>query len=289
MKTFKFLSLFAGLLLGALAFVACDKSDDDNNKNGNTNVTVNDILGSWYVTEQTDSKVEVDVILFNANGTGSFTEIKAKANNNWQKVSNTAPFTYTLTGNHVKMVSNVNGSQKVREGDITLNSDGTASVIPYEDGKPGTPMLMRQLGNKTGDEILNELLNGGGGNDNSIQSKIIGTWETNPVDGVKQRWEITKTSVKQMSTYYTYDEYENKSLVGAGVSGYYEIGYSEETGYFLNCHWVYLLDCTNPQAFTFVQGEETHRENPPIGWPFTYDAQNDILRFDAVKDPFYRK
>ena len=288
MKTFKILSLFAGLLLGALAFVACDKSDDDNNKNGNTNVTVNDILGSWYVTEKTDSKVEVDVILFNANGTGSFTEIKAKANNNWQKVSNTAPFTYTLTGNHVKMI--YAGNQEVREGDITLNDDGTASVTPYEDGKAGTPMLMRPLGNKTGIEILNELLNGNGGSDISIQSKILGNWETIAIDGVKQRWEITKTSVKQMYTYYTYDENGDKSLIGTGVSGYYEIGFDEGEGkYFLNCHWVYMMDCTSPQNFTFVQGAETHRENPPVGWLFTYDDQNDLLYFDAIKDPLHRK
>lgn len=286
MKKFYFWSLFVGLFLGSLTFIACGGDDEENNSNagnasGNNPVLASQIIGTWYLTEVSAEKVLVTVINFESNGTGTFTEIKAKSKNNWVKVPKSENFNYTLTGNHVKMV--LSNGAGVREGDVVMNANGTASVTPYENGQPGSPMLMQRLHNKTGDQIINELLNAQG--IESISTKIIGNWETTNYNGQRERWEITETSVRRMYTYWNDNE-----LVGSGVSGYYELGYDEsQSKNFINCHWSHFMNCTDANDFTFTLGDETHRENPPIGWLFTYDAQNDVLYFDNLKEALYRK
>ena len=140
---------------------------------GNSGDLATQILGSWYLTEVSADKLLVNVIVFNANGQGTFSEIKAKAKNNWTVTEESAPFTYTLSGNRVTMVFSQGGQSETRVGDIVMNSDGSVSVTHDADGGQSTvTQQMLRLNGKTGRGIMDELLNNQSGGDNNV----IGTW-----------------------------------------------------------------------------------------------------------------
>ena len=142
---------------------------------GNSGDLATQILGSWYLTEVSADKLLVNVIVFNANGQGTFSEIKAKAKNNWAVTEESAPFTYTLSGNRVTMVFVQDGPSETRVGDIVMNGDGSASVTHDADGGQSTvTQQMLRLNGKTGREIMDELLNNQNG---SGDNNLIGTWE----------------------------------------------------------------------------------------------------------------
>ena len=178
MKKLQFWSLMLGLVFGSLAFVACGDDDDDNSNSGGgaSGDLATQIIGKWYLTEVSQDKVLVDIIEFKTDKTGSFAEYKAKAKNNWRVESGVENFTYTLTGKHVVMIAK--GQQLKegdnREGDIVMNSDGTATVTAKgEEGKTQT-MTLRRVTNQTGESLINELLKDKQG---SVNDRIVGTWK----------------------------------------------------------------------------------------------------------------
>ncbi len=265
-----------------------------NNQNGgNSGDLATQILGSWYlIDEVSSSKMVVGVFVFNANGQGTQSNIKAKAENNWAVTEESANFTYTLNGNRITMVVVLEGHSETRVGDIVMNADGSASVTHDADGGQYTvTQQMLRLNGKTGREIMDELLNnqnGGGGQ--SIQAKIQGTWEVQGEGDSKERWVITENTIQRMYTYYLYDG-DNPTLVGAGVSGTYELVTVPGTDgqLALDCHWTHFMNCTNAKNFTFEIGDETGRGVQDYAVGITYDSQNDQLWLDMVKNPLNRK
>jgi len=170
----KLLSILAlALFACAFTFVACGEDDEPTpstnngtNNGGNSGDLARQIIGSWYLTEVSADKLLVNVIVFNAGGQGTFSEIKAKAKNNWEVTEESAPFTYTLSGNRVTMVFSQGGQSETRVGDIVMNSDGSVSVTHDADGgQTSVTQQMMRLNGKTGREVMDELLNNqnGGG------------------------------------------------------------------------------------------------------------------------------
>lgn len=181
MKKLQFWSLMVGLVFGSLAFVACgDDDDDDNSNSGGASSGVvtgdlnKDVIGKWYLTETSDKKVLVNIIEFKADKTGTFGEYKAKADNNWRIEGGEAPFTYTISGKRVTMTATNGDKTKVREGDVVMNSDGTATVTAIENGKTGNTMTMRRVTNQTAESLMQELLKDKQG---SVNDRIVGTWK----------------------------------------------------------------------------------------------------------------
>lgn len=283
--------LMMGALVCSLGFMtSCGGGDDDDNtpNNGGSTVQVSQILGSWYVTEQSAEKLLVDVIQFNSNNTGVFTEIKAKAKTNWQPTTEPMPFTWTLNGNHVTMLFNHQGQQETREGDIVMNSDGTATVTrKTDDGSSTVTMIMRRLNGKTGMDIMNQLLAGIQQGTSVEAPPYIGLWEYANGNN-REIWEITQTTIKWMQTYLSYDEDPNGKLVGSGTFGTFEV-VSVEGQKAFNCHWSHFLTCTDPANAIFEMGNPTGRETQDYIIKYTYDSQNDQLYLDMLKNPLSRK
>lgn len=125
-------------------------------ENSGTDLALDDIVGSWYFTEMSLSKVKVQVLKLNVDGTASATLHEATASTNWTKSVETVPFTFTLNGNHLKMVFEEKGIQETSEASIILNSDGTATFLDLE--KEEQPITIHRLIGRTGEEILDELL-----------------------------------------------------------------------------------------------------------------------------------
>ncbi|MCR5780702.1 MAG: hypothetical protein K6G70_09210 [Bacteroidaceae bacterium] len=191
----KLLSILAlALFACAFTFVACGEDDEPTpstnngtNNGGNSGDLARQIIGSWYLTEVSADKLLVNVIVFNANGQGTFSEIKAKAKNNWEVTEESAPFTYTLSGNRVTMVFTREGRSETRVGDIVMNGDGSASVTHDSDGgQSSVTQQMMRLNGKTGREIMNELLNNqNGGNSGDLATQILGSWYLTEVSADK--------------------------------------------------------------------------------------------------------
>ena len=180
MKKLHFWSLMVGLVFGSLAFVACgDDDDDDNSNSGGASSGVvtgdlnKDVIGKWYLTETSDKKVLVNIIEFKADKTGTFGEYKAKADYNWRIEGGEAPFTYTISGKRVTMTATNGDKTEVREGDVVMNSDGTATVTAIENGKTGNTMTMRRVTNQTAESLMQELLKD---KEVKINSDIVGSW-----------------------------------------------------------------------------------------------------------------
>lgn len=182
MKKLQFWSLMVGLVFGSLAFVACgDDDDDDNSNSGGASSGVvtgdlnKDVIGKWYLTETSDKKVLVNIIEFKADKTGTFGEYKAKADYNWRIEGGEAPFTYTISGKRVTMTATNGDKTEVREGDVVMNSDGTATVTAIENGKTGNTMTMRRVTNQTAESLMQELLKDK--QEQDINSQIVGNWK----------------------------------------------------------------------------------------------------------------
>ena len=190
-KSIKWLSAIALLIMGAFMFVSCGDDEDDGPSSKKTQVSdlASAIIGSWYVIPQnTDERIEIDVISFYENGNGAFAESKAKANNNWQIQSFASHMTYTLNGNHLKM--DIQG--EIREGDVYLYTDGTGEVRYVDDGKTETMPLYRMAQSQNIQTVMEDLIaKKNNGNDNGddngnegglIQggdvkaTEVVGTW-----------------------------------------------------------------------------------------------------------------
>lgn len=190
-KSIKWLSAIALLIMGAFMFVSCGDDEDDGPSSKKTQVSdlASAIIGSWYVIPQnTDERIEIDVISFYENGNGAFAESKAKANNNWQIQSFASHMTYTLNGNHLKM--DIQG--EIREGDVYLYTDGTGEVRYVDDGKTETMPLYRMAQGQNIQTVMEDLIaKKNNGNDNGddngnegglIQggdvkaTEVVGTW-----------------------------------------------------------------------------------------------------------------
>lgn len=190
-KSVKWLSAIALLIMGAFTFVSCGDDEDDGPSSKKTQVSdlASAIIGSWYVIPQnTDERIEIDVISFYENGNGAFAESKAKANNNWQIQSFANHMTYTLNGNHLKM--DIQG--EIREGDVYLYTDGTGEVRYVDDGKTETMPLYRMAQGQNIQTVMEDLIaKKNNGNDNGddngnegglIQggdvkaTEVVGTW-----------------------------------------------------------------------------------------------------------------
>ncbi len=156
-KSIKWLSAIALLIMGAFMFVSCGDDEDDGPSSKKTQVSdlASAIIGSWYVIpENTDERIEIDVISFYENGNGAFAESKAKANNNWQIQSFASHMTYTLNGNHLKM--DIQG--EIREGDVYLYTDGTGEVRYVDDGKTETMPLYRMAQSQNIQTVIEDLI-----------------------------------------------------------------------------------------------------------------------------------
>lgn len=119
----------------------------------------------------------------------------------------------------------------------------------------------------------------------------VGTWESiDNADGVKTQWIMTKTNVTWIYTYLSYDENSNATLVGAGVTGTFELARVIETGQqAFNCHFDHFMNCTNASKFEFKVGDPTGREAQDYVMPFSYDSTTGILTFDSMKSKFKKK
>jgi len=190
-KSIKWLSAIALLIMGAFMFVSCGDDEDDGPNSKKTQVSdlASAIIGSWYVIPQnTDERIEIDVISFYENGNGAFAESKAKANNNWQINSFAYHMTYTLNGNHLKM--DIQGEN--REGDVFVYTDGTGEVRYVEEGQTKTMPLYRMAQSQNIQTVMEDLIaKKNNGNDNGDDNgnegglnqggdvkatEVVGTW-----------------------------------------------------------------------------------------------------------------
>lgn len=190
-NSIKWLSAIALLIMGAFMFVSCGDDEDDGPSSKKTQVSdlASAIIGSWYVIPQnTDERIEIDVISFYENGNGAFAESKAKADDNWQINSSAYHMIYTLNGNHLKM--DIQG--EIREGDVYLYTDGTGEVRYVDDGQTKTMPLYRMAQSQNIQTVMEDLIaKKNNGNDNGddngnegglIQggdvkaTEVVGTW-----------------------------------------------------------------------------------------------------------------
>lgn len=132
MKTFKFLSLILGLVLGSFAFVACGDDDDDSDKGGQSSevITIDELVGTWYLVDENSSeKVCIDIIQFIDKEHLLMTEMKAKAKNRWEpEIENPTGMTFTFDGKTMKF------EEKPYSGDIT-KENGKYMIQRYENGQ----------------------------------------------------------------------------------------------------------------------------------------------------------
>lgn len=132
MKTFKFLSLILGLVLGSFAFVACGDDDDDSDKGGQSSevITTDELVGTWYLVDENSSeRVCIDIIQFIDKEHLLMTEIKAKAKYSWEpEIGQPTGVTFTFDGKTMKF------KEKPYSGDIT-KENGKYMIQRYENGQ----------------------------------------------------------------------------------------------------------------------------------------------------------
>lgn len=106
MKTFKFLSLILGLVLGSFTFVACGDDDDDSEKKEQSSekISIDELNGIWYLVDENSSeKVCIDIIQFIDKEHLLKTELKAKAKNSWNPdIDQPMALTFTFDGKTMK-------------------------------------------------------------------------------------------------------------------------------------------------------------------------------------------
>lgn len=117
MKTFKFLSLILGLVLGSFTFVACGDDDDDSEKKEQSSekISIDELNGIWYLVDENSSeKVCIDIIQFIDKEHLLMTEMKAKAKYSWEpEIGQPMGMTFTFDGKTMKF------EEKPYSGDIT--------------------------------------------------------------------------------------------------------------------------------------------------------------------------
>ena len=137
-RLFYFMSLFLGLMLTTSAFVACGDDDDKDNQNqnnngqggqggggGTTEITKENIVGAWYlVDENSEERLCISSMYFEANGHGMFTEYKAKAHHDWEPEVDGFEMVWSLDGKTVIMKAD-KGELK---GDILSMTDSSFVV-----------------------------------------------------------------------------------------------------------------------------------------------------------------
>lgn len=107
MKTFKFLSLILGLVLGSFTFVACGDDDDDDSEKkeqSSEKISIDELNGIWYLVDENSSeKVCIDIIQFIDKEHLLMTEMKAKAKYSWEpEIGQPRAVTFTFDGKTMK-------------------------------------------------------------------------------------------------------------------------------------------------------------------------------------------
>ena len=96
-------------------------------------VIADDLIGVWYgIDENSDNKVMVFCINFMDNGEGEYSELKAKAKNNWEPEAQSAQMTWQLENNTMRLIVNIPDEGPVeRKADILNQTENEITIKRY--------------------------------------------------------------------------------------------------------------------------------------------------------------
>ena len=176
------------ITLISASFVACGDDDDkDNNGNngggtsggGGTSATVTkaDVVGSWYmIDEQSDTRICVVGITFNANGTGLFAQYKAKAKNDWKTELEEYDITWKLDGQTLTM----NNGREDMKAELLSKTDSTINVKRYLEEGTDVATIYRAKNADQAYKVFEAIIKGeynsgenGGGNNQTGGSSVF--------------------------------------------------------------------------------------------------------------------
>lgn len=279
MKNLKFWSLLIGLVFGSLAFVACGDDDDDNSNNPTPTPTppTNILLGKWSKSTVIPGGENQTQGKYYAVVTNSY---EFKSDMTFE--SSTSSVTIYEKADPAEQFSRTTGTYTFENNQLTLNYQkfefwnwneekwtSHGNVQPYTvQYRVTTTDNSITFTNDTEAITITK-------HDVYI-NKVLGTWEYDYDDGVnvKEQWQITQNSITRVYTYYLSEE-----LVGAGVTGTYEIALVKNTKgqQAFNCHFDHFMKCIDASKLQFEVGEETGRGGQDYVVPFNYDSDKDKL------------
>jgi hypothetical protein len=250
MKKIQFWSLLVGLCIGSLAFVACGDDDKDTSSGGN--VSAEELLGSWYIIyENSSKKVGIDYIQIPSPTVVIMTEMKAKADNNWQlEFGNPIQSTYNFDGKRFTIanseraadITKVNGKymlQRYENG----NAVGTAvELVKCNSSKEAQQLLASLVASKTGGDIDNP--------DDDDDDSAIDTTTKIPAEDLIGCWYLidTNTSSKVCVDVITFLDANTLSFVELNAKSKYnwipqdEDQKSSELGYTFDGRTIVILN-----------------------------------------------
>ena len=186
----KFMYMCMMLLAATLTFTACGSDDDDDNGGGQggSDITANQILGTWYgIDENTSERINIFIMTFTSNGRGTYSEYKAKAKNNWQIETQSADMTWTLQNGTLNATVTKDGKAVTRKGDLLKLNGNTLTVKRYlDEGDTDVMTLTRASGAQEVATIITNMANekqGGGGGGGQTQDNYFSYSETANVQG----------------------------------------------------------------------------------------------------------
>lgn len=159
----KFMYMCMMLLAATLTFTACGSDDDEETGGGQegSTITESQILGTWYgIDENSSDRINIFVMTFKANGTGTYSEYKAKSKNNWQTEKQSANMTWTLKNGTLNATVTVEGQAITRKGDLLKLDGNTIKVKRYlDDGNTDVITLTRVSGEQEVATIITNMAN----------------------------------------------------------------------------------------------------------------------------------
>ncbi len=205
MKKFYLWSLLLCLALGSITIFACGEDEQEVTPKSETEaISAREILGTWYVLDNEEEKISMDVISFTSETEGMMVEMKAKADNNFQpEIYQPMAFNYTFDGKHMKMLASAEGVEHVMEGDV-YKQGGKYYVARYEDGKATEKVQLTRVSNtQEAQEAFRKAIEGRiNGSDATSDSTYV---KPNPTDSTYVKPNPTdSTYVKPNPTDSTY-------------------------------------------------------------------------------------
>lgn len=280
MKKIHFWSLLLGLTVGSLAFVAC--GDDDDNDSGTSTSSNNILLGKWTKStvipggeSQAQGKyyaVVTNSYEFKSDMTFMFstTAITMYEKGNPAETLGRSTGTYTFENNLLTLNYQKFEYWNWNEEKWAKNGDVPAYSVQYK-----VTTTENSITFTSESEVITITKH------NQYVSKVLGTWECDLDDGVnvKEQWQITQNSITRLHTYYLTIGEGDKQLVGAGVTGTYEIALVKNTKeqQAFNCHFDHFMNCIDANTLQFEVGDETGRGGQDYVVPFSYDSDKDRL------------
>ena len=281
MKNLKLWGLLLGLIFGSQVFVACGDDDDDDPITPTPTTQTNILLGKWTRSEVIpggDSQLHGK---FYAFVTDSY---EFKSDMTFEFI-NSAVTVYEI-GEPAETYGRSTGTYTFENNLLTLNYKkfeywnwneekwADNGKVPAYSVQYRVTTTSNSITFTSDTEVITITKH------DQFVSKVLGTWEYDYDDGinVKERWEITKNTITRLHS-YNLTTLDGRKLVGAGVTGTYEVALVKNTKgqQAFNCHFDHFMNCIDASTMKFEMGDETGRGGQDYVVPFNYDSGKDQL------------